>query len=124
MSMKTEKPKVVGRLWDIVIEALLRRGFSEGESTQILERLLQFGKDAEFDPEPDQSDIIPIMPIGKYRGMFLNEIPLNSLLWYTEQDWFNEKYDDIAKAIRKYIVSENKRRTAERDEKWRKAGNQ
>ncbi|VBB42842.1 hypothetical protein TRIP_B220090 [uncultured Desulfatiglans sp.] len=81
------------RIFELVEEALQARGFSEGETAQILERLVRCGEDASWPPPADFSRREwSTMPFGKYAGLGMDELPSNYLLWLTDQDWFEAKY--------------------------------
>lgn len=36
------------------------------------------------------------LPFGKYKGILLRFVNSNYLNWLLEQDWFLDKYDDLA----------------------------
>lgn len=41
-----------------------------------------------------------IFPIGKHKGVRLADVPIQTLAWFADQDWFEEKYP----AIYNYII--------------------
>jgi len=36
-----------------------------------------------------------VIPFGKFKGYSLAEVPNSYLRWCLEQDWFEEKYEDL-----------------------------
>ena len=43
------------------------------------------------------------MPFGKYRGECIVDVERSYLVWLLEQDWFLEKYEDLAEAIEEVL---------------------
>lgn len=44
----------------------------------------------------------PHIPFGKYKGLDLDDVPADYLLWLGEQDWLEDKFPEVAD----YIVKE------------------
>lgn len=42
-------------------------------------------------------------PIGKYKGQKLDDININSLRWYCNEDFFKQKYPDHFDIVSKYL---------------------
>lgn len=88
--------KVKQKVVDIIKEALVHRGFSDGETEQLINRLLKYGEDAApVGP--------PRMPFGKYKDIPIDEVPHEYLNWLLAQSWFREKYDALYKDIMEII---------------------
>lgn len=84
-----------------VIEALQSRGFSVGESQQMVARLKA---NLDFDEIAETR-----LSFGKYAGMTIEQIAkerLSYLTWLTGQDWFIEKKYDLYQKIA-FFLKEN-----------------
>lgn len=40
-----------------------------------------------------------VLPMGKFRGQAIAEVPDSYLQWLSEQDWFEKKYPDLQERI-------------------------
>jgi len=49
-----------------------------------------------------------VIPFGKYIGKDIRELPSNYLTWLMEQDWFEEKFEDL------YFSAEEEIKTRDR----------
>lgn len=56
--------------------------------------------------EPSQKDL---MPFGKYKGQDIVDIPSGYLRWCCLQDWFEERYPRLLKAIDEELKFRDKR---------------
>jgi len=36
-----------------------------------------------------------LLPFGKFKGKAIDEVPDSYLTWLLEQDWFEEKFEDL-----------------------------
>lgn len=55
---------------------------------------------------PEQKDL---MPFGKYKGIDIVDIPSSYLRWCCLQDWFEERYRGLLKAIDEELKFRDKR---------------
>lgn len=55
---------------------------------------------------PAQKDL---MPFGKYKGIDIVDIPSSYLRWCCLQDWFEERYKGLLKAIDEELRFRDKR---------------
>ena len=79
---------------DVIMEALVYRGFSDGEADNMLARIMTYGPDADI-----EARVEPVLPFGKYRGCSVGEAPLVYLNWLLSQEWVKENYRDLYRAI-------------------------
>jgi hypothetical protein len=80
------------RITETVKEALLHRGFSEGGTGQMIERLIRRGETAEYVPELERFRIFSLMPFGKNAGFSLDQILTAYLLLLLHQNCFEDNY--------------------------------
>lgn len=94
----------------VVRDALIARGFSAGESMQMITRLSVGNPDKKPPgPAPTQSSTGQIkMPFGKYRGWEIRDIKSNYLIWLSNEDWFTVKFTDLGKELDKELIYRRK----------------
>ncbi|MHC4569512.1 MAG: putative quorum-sensing-regulated virulence factor [Planctomycetota bacterium] len=46
------------------------------------------------------------IPFGKHRGEAIKDIPIKYLDWLLGQDWFVEKFDDLAEEVKEFLENE------------------
>lgn len=68
---------------------------------------LKEGTTTERPPAPDTYR--DLMPFGKYKGIDIVDIPSSYLKWCCLQDWFEEKYRGLLKAIDEELKFRDKR---------------
>jgi hypothetical protein len=85
------------RLTEVILDALQRRGFSPSESEQIVRRLVGAG-DA-LDYLPGRHGGTAVMPFGKYRGTYIEDVPTDYLSWLLAQDWFRVKFPGVHRDV-------------------------
>lgn len=96
-----DKPNKKRRIVEIVQEALLHRGWSDGETNQIIARLMEYGPDVIYDGKNG----LTWMPFGKYKGVRIREIPTDYLIWIYSQEWFTDKYEKLTREVKEVVES-------------------
>ena len=87
------------KIISLVEEALLHRGFSEGETSQIIGRLIKYGEAAGEHVSEGEDQQWTIMPWGKHKGVSLNEIPTSYLYWLRGQVWFRDEHEGLYEEV-------------------------
>ena len=81
--------KNLKKVENIVREALLSRGFRQGEVDQIIYRL---ENKVEEEQDPVLSYENRVLPFGKYKGWDIGRVPISYINWLSMQDWFEDEY--------------------------------
>jgi uncharacterized protein (DUF3820 family) len=87
------------RIVEIVEEALKHRGWSVGETNQIIARLMEYGPDVIY----DTANGLTWMPFGKYKGVRIRDIPSEYLQWIYSQEWFEDRFEKLHKETREIL---------------------
>ncbi len=89
----------------VLKEALIARGFSDGEAMQMISRLSagEIPEEVSRERKPHTMGITTRMPFGKYRGMELRDIKSSYLLWISNEEWFEVKFYSLGEMVNKEI---------------------